>query len=301
MEQTTVNTNLLLSIMPVAVFCTIVVASFLVFCTKVLLYGMPKSPRVQQEGNSVFLSKLLMEFWTWFIRPIVQLLIKLRISPDAITIMGAIIAAGAGLAFYFGSFLVGGWMILAAGTFDMLDGSVARAINGTSKSGAFLDSTLDRYAELFMFAGLISYYKDTSFLVVVLMAVIGSMMVSYARARAEGVGVEARMGNMQRTERIVYLGLGTAFAPVVASLLEPNAVKPYYHLGMLVITMVAIFANATAIRRMLYTYKTLKVRNGQAEAKVITLPKSQPHELARVSVKAIVSNDSYQCSADRAV
>jgi CDP-diacylglycerol--glycerol-3-phosphate 3-phosphatidyltransferase len=293
MNQLTVNSNLFWTVMPVAVFCTIVVTSFLVFCAKVLVYGMPKSPRVQQEGDSIFLSKLFMEFWTWFIRPIVQLLIKFRVSPDAITIMGAIVAAGAGLAFYFGSFLVGGWMILAAGTFDMLDGNVARAINGTSKSGAFLDSTLDRYAELFMFAGLISYYKDTSFLVVVLLAVIGSMMVSYSRARAEGVGVEARMGNMQRTERIVYLGLGTAFAPVVASLIEPNAIKPYYHLGMLVITVVAIFANATAIRRMIYTYKTLKVSNGKPEASVISLPKSQPRELNRVSLQA-AGDDRYR-------
>jgi CDP-diacylglycerol--glycerol-3-phosphate 3-phosphatidyltransferase len=299
MEQFNVTANLFLSIMPVVVFCSIVVASFLVFCTRVVLYGMPKSPRVQQESNSIFLSKLFMEFWTWFIKPIVQFLIKLRITPDAITIMGAIVAAGAGLAFHFGSFLVGGWMILAAGTFDMLDGNVARATNAVSKSGAFLDSTLDRYAELFMFAGLISYYKDTSFLVVVLLAVIGSMMVSYARARAEGVGVEARMGNMQRTERIVYLGLGTAFAPVVASLVEPNAVKPYYHLGMLVITVVAIFANATAIRRMIHTYYSLKVSNGKSQAKVIPLPEVQPPKLTRVSVRA-VGNDSYQCSADRA-
>jgi CDP-diacylglycerol--glycerol-3-phosphate 3-phosphatidyltransferase len=286
MDQLTISTKLIITVMPVVVFCAIVLTSFFVFITKVLVYGMPKSQRVQQEGHSIFLSKLFMEFWTWFIRPIVQLLIKFKITPDAITIMGAIIAAGAGLAFHYGSFLVGGWMILAAGTFDMLDGNVARATNGTSKSGAFLDSTVDRYAELFMFAGLISYYKDTSFLIVVIMAVIGSMMVSYARARAEGVGVDARMGNMQRTERIVYLGLGTAFAPLVAIFTEPNAIRPYYHLGMLVITVVAIFANATALRRMVYTYRTLKVRNGKTEAKVITLPQSKPPELAQISLQA---------------
>jgi CDP-diacylglycerol--glycerol-3-phosphate 3-phosphatidyltransferase len=286
MDQFTISTKLIITVMPVVVFCAIVITSLLVFTTKVLLHGMPKSPRVKQEGDSIFLSKFLMEFWTWFIRPIVQLLIKLKITPDAITIMGAIIAAGAGLAFHYGSFLLGGWMIIAAGTFDMLDGNVARATNGTSKSGAFLDSTVDRYAELFMFAGLISYYKDTSFLAVVLLAVIGSMMVSYARARAEGVGVDARMGNMQRTERIVYLGLGTAFAPLVAVFTEPNAIRPYYHLGMLVITVVAIFANATALRRMVYTYKTLKERSGRTEAKVIPLPKSKPPEFTQVSVQA---------------
>lgn len=300
MEQLSLSNNLIYAVMPVFIFCTVVVASFLVFCGRVLIYGMPKSPRIQQESSSIFLSKLLMEFWTWFIKPIVQVLIKLGITPDAITIMGAIVAAGAGLAFYFGSFLLGGWMILAAGTFDMLDGNVARATNSVSKSGAFLDSTLDRYAELFMFAGLIWYYKDTPFLAVVLLAVIGSMMVSYSRARAEGAGVEARMGNMQRTERIVYLGLGTAFSPLVASFTEPHVVRPYYHLGMFVITVVAIFSNATAIRRMIHTYRALKVVNGQTEARVIALPKSQPHELARVSAQAINDN-RFQCSADRAV
>ena len=91
-------------------------------------------------------------------------------------------------------------------------------------------------------------------------AVIGSSMVSYTRARAEGVGVDARMGNMQRPERMLYVGLGTAFAPIVAVIYEPAAVKPHFYLAMIAVTIVAIFSNATAYRRLWYTYSMLKAR-----------------------------------------
>lgn len=263
MNQTNILTNLFYAFLPAMILTAVCTLGLIVFCGRVLVYGMPQTPRIQQEGKSIFLGKMLMEYWTWFIRPIVWLSVKIRVSPDVITITGCLFGALAGIAYLNGSFVIGGWLIILGGTFDILDGTVARHRGIVSKSGAFLDSTLDRYSELLAFAGLCGYYEGTGFMVVVFLAIAGSMMVSYARARAEGVGVEVRIGNMQRTERVLYLGLGTAFAPIVAAIFEPGVLKPMYHLAMIAIGIIAIFANTTALRRLLFTYRILRERQNQ--------------------------------------
>lgn len=264
MEYTGINMSIAYTLMPAAVIVGVLMSMFLVFCGKAAIYGVPSTQRVEEKGDSVFLTRFFMEYWYWVIAPIQRAAVKVRVSPDAITVIGTVVAGSSGIAFYYGYFVLGGWLMIFGGTFDILDGAVARSLGISSKAGAFLDSTLDRYGELFSFAGLVGYYADSPFVFVVFAAVIGSSMVSYTRARAEGVGVDARMGNMQRPERILYLGLGTAFAPIVANIYEPAAIKPHFYLTMIAVTIVAIFSNATAYRRLRHTYSTLKARERAA-------------------------------------
>lgn len=143
-------------------------------------------------------------------------------------------------------------MILIAGLFDILDGRVARATNRVTKFGALYDSTLDRYGEVLIFFGLAYYFSrselmlwgfDWSTLVIlsVSMALGGSVMTSYVRARAEGLGLECKVGIMQRSDRLVYLGIGALFFKFTL---------------VLALILIAIMANITAIQRLYHVWKT---------------------------------------------
>ncbi|MCH7970818.1 MAG: CDP-alcohol phosphatidyltransferase family protein [Chloroflexi bacterium] len=144
----------------------------------------------------------------WFERPAVSLLVALKFTPTAATLVGLIIA---GVAAYFvsqGDFLVGGALVLVSSAFDLLDGGIARSTGRVSKRGALVDSVFDRVAEVVVLLGLAVYFlsgPDASQTGVLLafVAVAGSLMVSYVRARAEGLGVTGTAGFLTRPERVV--------------------------------------------------------------------------------------------------
>ncbi len=146
----------------------------------------------------------------WFERPAVSLLVALKFTPSAATLVGVLIA---GVAAYFvsqGEFLLGGVLVLIGSAFDLLDGGIARATGRVSKRGALMDSVFDRVAEVAVLLGLAVYYlsgPDASETAVVLafVAVAGSLMVSYVRARAEGLGVQGTAGFLTRPERVVIM------------------------------------------------------------------------------------------------
>src|SRR5579875_1535682 len=154
------------------------------------------------------------------IDPFVKLLIKIGLTPNAVTSIGFILNVGVAIIFVIGAeegnrsdLTYVGWaggLILFAGLFDMLDGQVARLGNMKSKFGALYDSVLDRYSELIMFLGICYYLVAHHYFlssIFAFIALIGSMMVSYVRARAEGLGVEVKGGLMQRPERVITIGL----------------------------------------------------------------------------------------------
>src|SRR5579862_9694040 len=154
------------------------------------------------------------------INPFVRLLIKLGLTPNAVTTIGFILNVGVAVIFIIGGekgnrgdLTYIGWagaLILFAGLFDMLDGQVARLGNMKSTFGALYDSVLDRYSELIMFLGICYYLVAHHYFlssIFAFIALIGSMMVSYVRARAEGLGIECKGGLMQRPERVVTIGL----------------------------------------------------------------------------------------------
>ena len=146
----------------------------------------------------------------WFERPAVSLLVTLKFSPSAATFVGLAIAVIAAYFISEGEFLIGGILVLVGSVFDLLDGGIARATGTVSKRGALMDSVFDRVSELAVLLGLAMYFvsgADESELAVLLafVAMSGSTMVSYVRARAEGLGVKGTAGFMTRPERIAIL------------------------------------------------------------------------------------------------
>ncbi|MBM3306786.1 MAG: CDP-alcohol phosphatidyltransferase family protein [Candidatus Eisenbacteria bacterium] len=151
--------------------------------------------------------------------PVASLAVRLKIPPDAITVAGLALSAGAGWAFWAGRFGTAGGFLVLAGVCDMVDGATARAGGRASASGAFLDSTLDRYSEVVALAGAFLYYllrpagPDASAAVALFLAVSGSILVSYAKARAEAVGATCDVGIAERPERMVLLIVGAFLGP----------------------------------------------------------------------------------------
>jgi CDP-diacylglycerol--glycerol-3-phosphate 3-phosphatidyltransferase len=217
------------------------------------------------------------------IDPFVKVLIKLGLTPNMVTSIGFVLNIGVAVIFIIGgeegnrgdlSYI--GWaggLILFAGLFDMLDGQVARLGNMKSIFGALYDSVLDRYSELIMFFGICYYLVAQHYFlssIFAFMALIGSMMVSYVRARAEGLGVECKGGLMQRPERVVTIGL---FAIIcgVSSLYIGGNYKLYapgikYHvfetmsIFTIPITLLAVLTNITAFNRLRDAKKSLDAK-----------------------------------------
>jgi len=147
-------------------------------------------------------------------------------------------------------------MIFSA-TFDIFDGRVARATNRVTKSGAYFDSVIDRFSEGAVFLGLLYYFKDHWAFYIVFMALVGSLMVSYTKAFGGAQGVEYSGGSMQRPERVVYLGVGAIFAPIIGhfiSFLSPNIVDYIYLFPLsfvALMTWVTTFDRIANIMRLL--------------------------------------------------
>lgn len=156
-------------------------------------------------------------------KPLEPLAKKIQLSPDTITLTGFILSAFAAVAILFDTF-AGGLLILFSGFFDMLDGVVARVNRKSTAFGAFLDSTLDRYSDFFLFmaiAWLFYEQKNIAGSLLSLGGLAGALLTSYVRARAEGLGIQCKVGLMERPERLILLALGciTEFIfPVMAAL-----------------------------------------------------------------------------------
>jgi len=192
----------------------------------------------------------LKNFYLNILTPVVNFFIAREINPNLFTTIGFIVSLGSAYFFGIGSLTLAGILVLLSGTFDIIDGKVARATNRVTKFGALYDSTLDRYAEVIMFFGLAYYFVSLDYLwrsVAVSIALGGSLMVSYVRARAEGLGFDCKVGIMQRPERIVLIGFG--------------AIIHEYVLMGAVIT-IAVLANFTAGQRLYHVWATENNRKG---------------------------------------
>ena len=214
------------------------------------------------------------------IDPVVKVLIKLGLTPNAVTSIGFALNVGVAVVFIIGAeegnrgdLTYVGWaggLILFAGLFDMLDGQVARLGNMKSIFGALYDSVLDRYSELIMFLGICYYLVAHHYFlssIFAFIALIGSMMVSYVRARAEGLGIECKGGLMQRPERVVTIRL-CAMLSGICSLYIGGDYKLYipgikFHVFETIsiftvpIVILAVLTNITAFKRLIDAKKSL--------------------------------------------
>ncbi len=154
--------------------------------------------------------------YLWVIEPVAALLVKLRIKPNAITTVGTVFTVAGGVAFGMGHIRTGGIIIGLTAIFDVLDGTVARRTGQSTVFGAFYDSTLDRLADGVVLGGIAYFFAaephhNMPMVAVSIMGIIGTYLVSYARARAEGLGINAKVGVMQRPERVVLMSVPQAF------------------------------------------------------------------------------------------
>jgi CDP-diacylglycerol--glycerol-3-phosphate 3-phosphatidyltransferase len=212
--------------------------------------------------------------------PFLWVINKLNISPNTLTVIGLLfnivaaiilIAGGENPNRYELSYI--GWagaMILFGGLFDMLDGYVAKTQGKTSTFGALFDSVLDRYSELVMFLGIMYFLVAHHYFfssVVTFIALTGSVMVSYTRARAEGLGIDCSVGFMQRPIRIILIGFSALFTGILNSIVGPVNFFQIFGKELKVETIslligpifiVAILANYTAIYRLYYSYQAIK-------------------------------------------
>ncbi len=173
--------------------------------------------------------------------PVARTLLGARLRPNQLTVLGLCCSVLSAAAFAAHRQRLAGVLLLLAGALDVLDGSLARVSGQVSPFGAFLDSVLDRYSDLLVLAGVVVLFMRLGWLgevVAALAALIGTVMVSYTRARAESIGVECRVGLMERGERLLVL-----IAGALGDLLVPA------------VWIVAVGANATALHRIVHTWR----------------------------------------------
>lgn len=202
------------------------------------------------------------------LRPLPDLLIRRRVHPNTVTTLGFLVTISAGIAFFLGHVRIGGALVLLGGVFDILDGQVARGTGLASPFGSFYDSTLDRISEIVVFLGIFSLYGGGHpdfphpwMVYVVASALAGSLMVSYTRARAEALGLDCKVGLMQRPERVVLIG--------ASSLLFGGAWNGLVLTGVLLI--MAVLTNFTTFQRIVWVYRRMQTV-APAEPRVASRP-----------------------------
>ncbi len=204
---------------------------------------------VESKGDAL-LSSLVRQRAQAFLNTLALGLNALGFSPNALTLIGFLGMCAVGLVLANGWLALGGVLIVLGGIFDALDGSLARLTNRVTKFGAFLDSTTDRFAEGALFLGLLYYFLQHNMTYVsylIYLTLLGSLMVSYARARAEGIGVECKEGLMTRFERIALLVIGLLLTAVFGD-------TPI----LIVLGILAILTNVTAVQRIWLVYRATR-------------------------------------------
>ncbi|HTO89906.1 MAG TPA: CDP-alcohol phosphatidyltransferase family protein [Candidatus Sulfotelmatobacter sp.] len=221
------------------------------------------------RSGRVPLKESLKRFAHVALDPLVRALARAGVRPDHLTFLGLILSLASGLAFALGHFRSGAAFATAAGICDILDGQLARATGHVSRFGAFLDSTLDRIAEAALLVGIASFYTGTlvdlavnpervaqqlarglepvtwaAISLLAMLALVGSFMVSYTRARAEGLGLECRVGWFERPERMIVL--------IIAGFAGLGPIMPA------ALLLLVAFSFATAFQRMAYVWKNTR-------------------------------------------
>jgi phosphatidylglycerophosphate synthase len=193
-----------------------VIGLFVIFA----LFIYPKrelSEETKNRPRSFVSNAIFREYWYFLSGPLKKKLVDWNVSPNTITYVGFVLSLVAGYFFSIGDFGTGGWFVILAATCDIYDGQLARLREIKLKSGAFLDSTLDRVGEVGIFYGLTRYFRDDDPLFIILfMGFAASQVVSYSRSRAEGLGFPelGQRGFFQRAERMIVLSVSMSMAPL---------------------------------------------------------------------------------------
>jgi phosphatidylglycerophosphate synthase len=249
---------------PVVILAASMFAALIVYCG---LYAIGRPPQLRAVKHNQLLGPFIAGYLVWLIGPVERVLLG-RVSPNMITAASLVMCGITGLAAALGNFAAAVWCFAMAGILDVLDGRLARLGGKQTATGALFDSVSDRWGEILAFAGYAWFLRDTMWLLAVLGAFGASMMVSYTRARAEGLGVELNGGMMQRAERMILVMCGTFVAVVYGSVEAAPAI-----LGITMLINAAT-STATAINRAIVAFRVLAQR--EAETVVVDEPASMP-------------------------
>jgi len=192
------------------------------------------------------ISKLRPTFGRFLSDPVARCLARAGISPNALTITGFLLNALVAGVLAGGHLFLGGFLVLFAGWFDMLDGALARISGRSTRFGTLLDSTVDRFSEAVLFFGLLIFYLAQGTAVEILLiysAIVGSIMVSYVRARAEGLGLRSEVGLFARPERVILLALGLLLSRVSPVVL------------LVVLGILAVGTMLTVLHRLIHAWR----------------------------------------------
>jgi len=208
------------------------------------------------RGEVVTLSDIARQRFGGLLEPVAGLIGRTGLSPNVVTLVGSLLNLGVAWVLAQGHMRIGGLLVPLAALFDALDGTVARLTGKRSRFGAFLDSTMDRFSEAILYLGLLYFYTRQGArqeILLIYATIVGSLMVSYARARAEGLGLQCKIGLLTRLERIVVLTAALILDQVSTAL-----------------WIMAILTNFTALQRM---YHVWRATHGEDERAEIQTPK----------------------------
>lgn len=225
-----------------------------------LAYRMTAGGREAEDrtgrGGTFVLGYWVRNWFYWLMRPVTRVSVAAGLTPFFYNMFAIVCGLGSMLAYATGHHPVAGALIFVSGLADVMDGEVARATHTADSRGAFLDSTLDRFTEFFAFAGLAYYFAGGWKSLAVVVALGGSLLVSYTRARGESLGVLCKVGMMQRAERMIILGLGSILDPTISAALGRGE-------GTVVAAAVALIAAGTlvtSVHRTIWIARALKGR-----------------------------------------
>ncbi|WP_224249263.1 GtrA family protein [Hyalangium gracile] len=234
---------------PALLACAYFILGLLLFLVRCAIKGVPQDEETLKRGSTILVGMFLRHYFFWVIQPLWKVVYRSGLPANALSMLSGLLGVSSGVAVAAGRFTLGGWLFLAAGILDVMDGRVARLRKEANPAGAALDSVLDRYVDSAMLMGLAWYYRDTWVLLPVLVAFLGTSLVPYVRARGEGLGINIRGGAMQRLERVLFLGVGVALSPIFEAIWFPEQKHPMHWLAVVGLVFVAIMSNVTAFSR----------------------------------------------------
>ena len=256
-----IATSTLVAVITVAAFLLSAVSAY---ALRTLLVGRRQEEKLQRLGGTPLLGAWLMEAVYWAIRAPGKLFARLGVKPDTLTMTSLVLTLASAPAAALGHFSTAGLLFLIGSAFDALDGMVARETGTARKSGAMLDSVLDRYADAAPMIGLAVFYRFSVWqMLIPLGALLGSELVSYVRAKAESMQINLPSTLMRRHERVAYISTALILAPMLTPVLE----RPFdaVHPGTLtIILIVAVVSNAVAIKQLVTARRMLEAEGQHA-------------------------------------
>ncbi len=256
---------------PALVGVAFLAATFTAYC---VLCAVGRTPQVAALKHNQIFGPFLARYILWLLGPLERVLLG-RVSANAITTASLLACIGAAVAVANGRLATAAWLYGLGGMFDLLDGRLARASGTQSPAGALFDSVSDRWAELALFTGYAWYLQGSPWLLAVMGAAGGSMMVSYTRARGEGLGLSLSGGAMQRAERVILVSVGTLVAAWLAAAPSTASYAPAT-VGV-ALAVCGVTATWTAIGRWIVGYRQLQA---QARPPSVATPELEPSPAA---------------------